>query len=33
LQPAAPDVDLVRGHLENIGKPQAADVDPELDPL
>jgi Tfp pilus assembly protein PilF len=33
LDPAPPDVDLVRGHLENIGKPQAADVDPELDPV
>jgi Tfp pilus assembly protein PilF len=33
LEPAPPDVDLVRGHLDNIGKPQAADVDPELEPL
>jgi Tfp pilus assembly protein PilF len=33
LEPAPPDIDLVRGHIDNIGKPQAADVDPELEPL
>jgi len=33
LDPAPSDGDLVRGHLDNLGKPQAADVDPELEPL
>lgn len=33
LGPAPPDVDLVKGHLELIGKPEAADVNPELEPL
>ncbi len=33
LEPAPPDVDLVRGHIDNLGKPQAADVDPELEAL
>jgi tetratricopeptide (TPR) repeat protein len=33
LDPAPADVDLVRGHLDLIGKPEAADVDPALEPL
>jgi Flp pilus assembly protein TadD len=33
LDPAPPDVDLVKGHLELMGKPGAADVDPQLEPL
>jgi Tfp pilus assembly protein PilF len=33
LQAAPSDVDLVRNHIENLGKPQAADLDPELEPL
>jgi Tfp pilus assembly protein PilF len=33
LESAPPDVDLVRGHIDNLGKPQASDVDPELEPL
>lgn len=33
LDPAPVDVDLVKGHLELIGKPEAADVNPELEPL
>jgi cytochrome c-type biogenesis protein CcmH/NrfG len=33
LEPAPPDVDLVRGHIDNLGKPEAKDVDPELEPL
>jgi hypothetical protein len=33
LEPAPADVDLVRGHIDNLGKPQAKDVDPELEPL
>jgi hypothetical protein len=32
LDPAPPDVDLVKGHLELMGKPGAADVDPALEP-
>ena len=33
LDPAPADVDLVRGHLENLGKPEAAAVDPDLEPM
>ncbi len=33
MDPAPIDVDRVKGHLELIGKPEAADVDPELEPL
>jgi hypothetical protein len=33
IDPAPPDVDLVKGHLENLGKPEAASVDPQLEPL
>jgi Tetratricopeptide repeat len=33
LEPAAPDIDLVRGHIDNLGKPEANDVDPPLEPL
>jgi hypothetical protein len=33
LDPAPPDLDLVKGHLGLIGKPEAADVDPQLEPL
>jgi Tetratricopeptide repeat len=31
LDPAPPDIDLVRGHIDNLGKPQAIDVDPPLE--
>ncbi len=31
LDPAPPDIDLVRGHIANLGKPQATDVDPPLE--
>jgi len=31
LQPAPPDVDLVRAHIDNLGKPPASGVDPELE--
>jgi predicted Zn-dependent protease len=31
LDPASPDIDLVRGHIDNLGKPQATDVDPALE--
>ena len=31
LEPAPPDVDLVRGHIDNLGKPEAKDVDPPLE--
>jgi Tfp pilus assembly protein PilF len=33
LEPNPPDGALVKGHLENIGKPAAQGVDPELEPL
>jgi Flp pilus assembly protein TadD len=33
LDPAPRDVDLVKGHLEHHGKPDAAAVEPELEPL
>jgi Tfp pilus assembly protein PilF len=33
LDPAPPDIDLVRGHIQSIGKPEASDVDPVLEPL
>jgi Tfp pilus assembly protein PilF len=33
LDPAPPDVDLVKGHLDNLGKPEAAAVDPPLEIL
>jgi Tetratricopeptide repeat len=33
MEPAPPDVDLVRGHIDNLGKPAATDVDPALEPL
>jgi Tfp pilus assembly protein PilF len=33
MDPAPPDIDLVRGHIEYLGKPQATDVDPALEPL
>jgi len=33
LDPAPADVELVKGHLDLIGKPEAKDVDPELEPL
>jgi Flp pilus assembly protein TadD len=33
MDPAPPDGDLVRGHLQNLGKPEAKDVDPELEVL
>jgi Flp pilus assembly protein TadD len=33
LVPAPQDVDLVKGHIDLIGKPGGADVDPELEPL
>jgi hypothetical protein len=31
LEPAPIDVTLVRGHLQNLGKPQAKDIEPELE--
>jgi Tfp pilus assembly protein PilF len=33
LEPAPVDVDLVRGHIDHLGKPEAKDVDPELETL
>jgi Flp pilus assembly protein TadD len=33
LQPAPADVDLVRGHLQNLGKPEAKDIEPDLELL
>jgi tetratricopeptide (TPR) repeat protein len=33
LDPAPPDVDLVKGHLDNLGKPEGAAVDPALEVL
>jgi len=33
LEPAPADVDLVRGHLEHIGKPEAKDIEPSLELL
>jgi Tfp pilus assembly protein PilF len=33
LDPAPADVDLVKQHIERIGKPSASDVDPDLEPL
>jgi Flp pilus assembly protein TadD len=33
LDPAPQDVDLVKGHMDLIGKPGGADVEPELEPL
>jgi len=33
LDPAPQDIDLVRGHTQNLGTPQANDVDPDLEPL
>jgi Flp pilus assembly protein TadD len=33
LEPAPPDVDLVRGHLDNLGKPEAKDIEPALELL
>jgi len=31
LEPAPADIDLVRGHIDNLGKPTAKDVDPPLE--
>jgi Tfp pilus assembly protein PilF len=33
LEPAPQDIDLVRGHIDNLGKPAASDVDPPLEVL
>jgi Flp pilus assembly protein TadD len=33
LVPAPADGDLVQGHLKSIGKPEAKDLDPDLEPL
>jgi tetratricopeptide (TPR) repeat protein len=33
LEPSPQDIDLVRGHIQSLGKPEASDVDPELEPL
>ena len=33
LEPAPPDGDLVRGHLENLGKPEGKDIEPALELL
>jgi tetratricopeptide (TPR) repeat protein len=32
LEPAPVDVVLVRGHLQSLGKPEAKDIEPELEP-
>lgn len=32
LEPNTPDIDAVRAHLQNLGKPEAAAVDPALEP-
>jgi len=31
LEPTAIDGDLVRGHLQNLGKPEAKDIEPQLE--
>ena len=31
MEPAPIDVDLVRGHLQNLGKPEVKDIEPELE--
>jgi cytochrome c-type biogenesis protein CcmH/NrfG len=33
LEPNASDVEVVRAHLQNIGKPEVAGLEPELEPL
>jgi Tfp pilus assembly protein PilF len=33
LDPAPQDIELVRGHIQYLGKAEASDVDPELEPL
>jgi tetratricopeptide (TPR) repeat protein len=33
LEPAPPDVDLVRAHIDNLGKPPGTGADPELESL
>ncbi len=33
LDPAPSDVDLVKQHIERVGKPTAGDIDPDLEPL
>jgi tetratricopeptide (TPR) repeat protein len=33
LVPAPPDIDLIRGHIDNMGKPAAKDVEPDLEVL
>ena len=33
LDPAPADVDVVRAHIDNLGKQQSTDVDPDLEPL
>lgn len=33
MEPAPVDLDLVKGHMEHLGKPEAAAVDPALEPL
>jgi cytochrome c-type biogenesis protein CcmH/NrfG len=33
LDPAPPDLDLIQGHIDNLGKPAANDVDPPLEDL
>ena len=33
LEPAPPDIDLVRGHIDSLGKQAASEVDPDLEAL
>jgi hypothetical protein len=33
LEPAPPDLDGVRAHIDNLGKQQTTEAEPELDPL
>jgi Tfp pilus assembly protein PilF len=33
LDKNAPDAELIRAHMENMGKPDAAGTEPELEPL
>lgn len=33
LEPAAPDVDVIRGHIDGLGNPAAAGADPDLEVL
>lgn len=33
LQPAPPDLEYLKSHIDNLGRPEAASVDPPLEPL